>query len=46
LKARDAMGIIDFNLFQIKINTKSKILLVETPNKSKLIYGSKYDDGD
>ncbi|MFV8379455.1 pirin family protein [Flavobacterium sp. LB3R33] len=35
LKARDAMGINDFDQFEIKINTKSKILLVEVPmNKS------------
>ena len=31
LKARDAMGINDFDQFEIKINTKSKILLVEVP---------------
>ena len=31
LKARDALGIIDFNLFEIRIKTKSKILLVEVP---------------
>jgi redox-sensitive bicupin YhaK (pirin superfamily) len=31
LKARDAMGITDFDAFDIKINTKSKILLVEVP---------------
>lgn len=31
LKARDAMGIIDFDLFEIRIKTKSKILLVEVP---------------
>lgn len=31
LKARDAMGIIDFEQFDIKINSKSKILLVEVP---------------
>jgi redox-sensitive bicupin YhaK (pirin superfamily) len=31
LKARDAMGINDFNQFEIKIITKSKILLVEVP---------------
>lgn len=31
LKARDAMGITDFNQFEIKIKTKSKILLVEVP---------------
>ncbi|TDD75220.1 pirin family protein [Flavobacterium caseinilyticum] len=31
LKARDAMGITDFNEFEIKIITKSKILLVEVP---------------
>ncbi|RTY93293.1 pirin family protein [Flavobacterium sp. RSP46] len=31
LKARDAMGIIDFEAFEIKIITKSKILLVEVP---------------
>ena len=46
LKARDAMGITDFDAFDIKINTKSKILLVEISNKSKLKYGSEYDDGD
>ncbi|WP_291102959.1 MULTISPECIES: pirin family protein [unclassified Flavobacterium] len=33
LKARDAMGIIDFEQFDIKINSKSKILLVEVPMK-------------
>lgn len=31
LKPRDAMGIIDFDLFEIKINSKAKILLVEVP---------------
>jgi redox-sensitive bicupin YhaK (pirin superfamily) len=31
LKARDAMGITDFDQFEIKIRTKSKILLVEVP---------------
>ncbi|MFV8466668.1 pirin family protein [Flavobacterium sp. LB1P62] len=31
LKARDAMGITDFDQFEIKIITKSKILLVEVP---------------
>jgi redox-sensitive bicupin YhaK (pirin superfamily) len=31
LKARDAIGITDFEKFQIKINSKSKILLVEVP---------------
>jgi hypothetical protein len=31
LKARDAMGITDFDEFEIKISTKSKILLVEVP---------------
>ena len=31
LKARDAMGITDFDVFDIKIITKSKILLVEVP---------------
>ncbi|MFH6971877.1 pirin family protein [Flavobacterium petrolei] len=31
LKARDAMGITNFDAFDIKINTKSKILLVEVP---------------
>ena len=31
LKARDAMGITNFNQFEIKISTKSKILLVEVP---------------
>jgi redox-sensitive bicupin YhaK (pirin superfamily) len=31
LKARDAMGITDFDQFEIKINTQSKILLVEVP---------------
>ena len=33
LKARDAMGIIDFEQFEIKINSKSKILLIEVPMK-------------
>lgn len=31
IKPRDAMGIIDFNQFEIKINSKAKILLVEVP---------------
>ncbi|MDI5887198.1 pirin family protein [Flavobacterium yafengii] len=31
LRARDAMGITDFDQFEIKISTKSKILLVEVP---------------
>ena len=31
LKERDALGIIDFDQFDIKINSKSKILLVEVP---------------
>jgi redox-sensitive bicupin YhaK (pirin superfamily) len=31
LKARDAMGITDFDQFEIKIKTQSKILLVEVP---------------
>ncbi|MFV5699905.1 pirin family protein [Flavobacterium sp. ZT3R17] len=31
LKARDAMGITDFDQFEIKIITQSKILLVEVP---------------
>ena len=31
LNERDAMGIIDFEQFEIKINSKSKILLVEVP---------------
>ena len=31
LKPRDAMGIIDFDQFEIKINSKAKILLVEVP---------------
>ncbi|MFV8392509.1 pirin family protein [Flavobacterium sp. LB2P6] len=31
LKARDAMGITDFDQFEIKIIAKSKILLVEVP---------------
>lgn len=31
LKERDALGIIDFDQFEIKINSKSKILLVEVP---------------
>jgi redox-sensitive bicupin YhaK (pirin superfamily) len=30
---RDAMGIIDFDQFEIKINSKAKILLVEVPMK-------------
>ena len=33
LEARDAMGITDFNEFEIKIRTQSKILLVEVPMK-------------
>lgn len=33
LKPRDAMGIIDFKQFEIKINLKAKILLVEVPMK-------------
>ena len=33
LKPRDAMGITDFDQFQIKINSKAKILLVEVPMK-------------
>jgi redox-sensitive bicupin YhaK (pirin superfamily) len=31
LRTRDAMGIIDFEQFEIKINSKSKILLIEVP---------------
>ena len=31
LKARDAMGITDFETFEIEIIAKSKILLVEVP---------------
>jgi len=31
LKERDAIGIIDFEQFDIKINSKAKILLVEVP---------------
>ena len=31
LKQRDAIGIIDFDQFKIKINSKAKILLVEVP---------------
>jgi redox-sensitive bicupin YhaK (pirin superfamily) len=31
LKPRDAMGIIDFDQFEIKINSQAKILLVEVP---------------
>ena len=31
LNAKDAMGIIDFDEFEIKINSKAKILLVEVP---------------
>lgn len=31
LQARDAIGITDFEKFEIKINSKSKILLVEVP---------------
>ena len=33
LNAKDAMGIIDFDEFEIKINSKAKILLVEVPMK-------------
>jgi redox-sensitive bicupin YhaK (pirin superfamily) len=33
LNAKDAMGIIDFEEFEIKINSKAKILLVEVPMK-------------
>jgi redox-sensitive bicupin YhaK (pirin superfamily) len=33
LKPRDAMGIIDIDQFEIKINLKAKILLVEVPMK-------------
>lgn len=33
LKPRDAMGIVDFDQFEIKINSKAKILLVEVPMK-------------
>ena len=33
LKQRDAIGIIDFDQFEIKINSKAKILLVEVPMK-------------
>jgi redox-sensitive bicupin YhaK (pirin superfamily) len=33
LKPRDAMGITDFEQFEIKINSKAKILLVEVPMK-------------
>lgn len=33
LKERDAMGIIDFDQFEIKIISKAKILLVEVPMK-------------
>lgn len=33
LTERDALGIIDFDQFKIKINLKSKILLVEVPMK-------------
>ena len=33
LKTRDAIGIIDFEQFEIKINSKSKILLIEVPMK-------------
>lgn len=33
LKERDAMEIIDFDQFEIKINSKAKILLVEVPMK-------------
>ena len=39
LKARDAMGITDFDQFEIKIRAKSKILLVEIPmNTVKLLW--------
>jgi hypothetical protein len=31
LKQRDAMSVIDFEQFEIKINSKAKILLVEVP---------------
>ena len=33
LNTKDAMGIIDFEEFEIKINSKAKILLVEVPMK-------------
>lgn len=33
LNAKDAMGIVDFDEFEIKINSKAKILLVEVPMK-------------
>ena len=33
LNTRDAMDIIDFDRFEIKINSKAKILLVEVPMK-------------
>jgi redox-sensitive bicupin YhaK (pirin superfamily) len=33
LNVRDAMGLIDFKQFEIKTNSKSKILLVEVPMK-------------
>jgi redox-sensitive bicupin YhaK (pirin superfamily) len=33
LRTRDAMGITDFEQFEIKINSESKILLVEVPMK-------------
>jgi redox-sensitive bicupin YhaK (pirin superfamily) len=33
LKARDAMGITNFDNFKIKVISKSKILLVEVPMK-------------
>lgn len=33
LNAKDAMGIINFDEFEIKINSKAKILLVEVPMK-------------
>nr|WP_314897268.1 hypothetical protein [uncultured Flavobacterium sp.] len=39
LKAKDAMGITDFDQFKIKIRTKSKTLLVEIPvNTVKLLW--------
>jgi redox-sensitive bicupin YhaK (pirin superfamily) len=38
LTARDAMGITDFNQFEIKINAQSKILLVEVPMKYSQLY--------
>ena len=40
LKTRDAIGIIDFEQFEIKINSKSKILLIEVPMKHNYSYGS------